>query len=94
MSISLGEGLEINLYPGQIGTLIDTNFLGDTFSTILPGINLTNLVANKLYVYQADKKTLAYTFDSVEQAARELTPGRCSHLSDFEISQRKNIRYI
>jgi hypothetical protein len=37
---------------------------------------------------------VAYVFDSVEQAARELTPSRCSHLSEVEISRPKNIRYI
>jgi len=30
----------------------------------------------------------------VEQAARELSPERCLHLSDLEISQKKNIRHI
>lgn len=49
---------------------------------------------NKLYVYQSDKKTLAYVFDSIEQGARFLTPQRCSHLSDSEINQKKNIRHI
>jgi len=59
----------------------------------LPGLNLNSLETNKLYVYKSDK-TLVYTFDSVEQAARELTPARCSHLSALEISKKKNIRYL
>lgn len=62
-------------------------------SSCLPVIALNGLEPGKLYVYSPDK-TLVYTFDSVEQAARELTASRCSHLSDLEISQRKNIRYI
>lgn len=37
---------------------------------------------------------VAHIFDSVEQAAKELTPNRCSHLSDIEISQKQNIWHI
>jgi hypothetical protein len=62
-------------------------------SACLPAIALNGLEPGKLYVYHSDK-TLAYTFCSVEQAARELTSARCSHLSDLEIGQRKNIRYL
>ena len=59
MSISEIEGLLFtNLYLGQIDTLIGTNLLGDTLATVLSGINLTNLEANKLYAYRADKKKL------------------------------------
>lgn len=57
-------------------------------------LDINELEINKLYVYQPDKKTIAYIFDSVELAARELTPERCCHLSDSEIRERKNIRYI
>lgn len=55
-----------------------------------PDISIHKQVKDKIYVYASDKKPLAFVFDSVEQAARELTPERCSHLSDLEISQKKH----
>jgi hypothetical protein len=92
------EGLlEIaNLYPDMVYTT--GSFFYYLCPTLIlkkglkdPGINLNELDTNKLYVYQSDNKTLAYVFDSIEQGARFLTPQRCSHLSDSEISQKKNI---
>lgn len=89
----LGKGLyDINLYIDTINTsLVDFEYSHLLLG--LPGLNLNSLETNKLYVYKSDK-TLVYTFDSVEQAARELTPARCSHLSALEISKKKNIRYL
>lgn len=93
-----GEGLAmLNLYTMLGNFLCPGSYLVSDFitccSSCLPFIAHNGLEPGKLYVYSPDK-TLIYTFDSVEQAARELTPARCSHLSDLEISQRKNIRYI
>lgn len=89
----LGKALyDINLYIDTINTSLVYLEYSPLLSGLL-GLKLNRLETNKLYVYQSDK-TLVYTFDSVEQAARELTPARCSHLSDLEISQKKNIRYL
>jgi len=93
-----GEGLLfINLYSKLGNFLCPDSFLVSDFIAYsylgFIGISVHELDANKVHVYRSDK-TLAYTFDSVEQAARELTPSRCSHLSEVEIGQKKNIRYM
>ena len=90
------EGLYfLNLYQA-LGNFLcpDFNSVSDLVACSgLVGISLQKLDVNKVYVYHFDK-ILAHTFDSIEQAARELTPSRCSHLSDVEISRKKNIRYL
>jgi hypothetical protein len=93
-----GEGLLlINLYSKLGNFLYPDSYLVPDFIAYsylgFIGISVHELEANKVHVYRSDK-TLAYTFDSVEQAARELTPSRCSYLSEVEIGQKKNIRYL
>lgn len=61
---------------------------------VVPIISFQNLQKGKLYAYSKDNSTVVFIFESVEQAASELTPNRCAHLSDIEISQKKNIRHI
>jgi hypothetical protein len=52
------------------------------------------LAKDKLFVFLADKKTIAYVFDDCAQAARFLTPQRCAHLSDSELKRNKNLQHI
>jgi hypothetical protein len=93
-----GEGLYfINLYHTLGDFIYPDSYLVSGFIACsnlgFAGISGHELDSNKVYVYHPDK-TLAYTFGSVEQAARLLTASKCSHLSDQEIVQKKNIRYM
>ena len=83
----------LNLSPSIEG-LANIFIFDYSFICLVPLISLKDLTKDKLYVYLPDNKRVAYVFDTIEQAARELTPKRCSHLSDIEISQKKNIRYL
>lgn len=47
-----------------------------------------------MFVVQPDKRTISYVFDDCAQAARFLTPQRCAHLSDLELSRNKNVQHI
>lgn len=60
----------------------------------IPLISLKDLKKDKLYAYHSDNSKVAYVFDSCAQAARELTPNRCAHLSDLELNKKKNIQHI
>ncbi len=94
--INLYQALGYFLLPLHNFFCADSQLGLDFITCCLPGITVipqNGLEPGKLYVYSSDK-TLVYTFDSVEQAARELTPARCSHFSDLEIGQKKNIRYL
>lgn len=87
----------LNLYPGidsEINNILELAILIRKKDLKNFRFNLHELETMKLYAYQPDKKTLAYVFDSVEEGARFLTPQKCSHLSDYEIAQKKNIRHI
>ena len=70
-----GEGLDfLNLYH-TLGNLLcpDFHLVPDLIAySGLVGISIHELDANKVHVYHSDK-TLAHSFDSVEQAARVLT---------------------
>jgi hypothetical protein len=59
-----------------------------------PSISVHELPKNKLFVFQPDKKTLAYVFEDCGQAARKLTPQRCAHLSDSDLKLNKNLQHI
>lgn len=60
----------------------------------MPLVSLENLEKGKLYVYHSENSKLAYVFDNCAQAARELTPNRCAHLSDLELNKNKNLQHI
>jgi hypothetical protein len=88
----------------QLEKGIDTPYKGRYIITIKRSLTTANseavskvsihaLPKDKLCVFRPDN-TLAYEFDSVEEGARFLTPQRCSHLSDSEIREKKNIRHI
>jgi hypothetical protein len=47
-----------------------------------------------MFVFQPDKKTLAYVFDDCAEAARLLTPRRCAHFSDSELKLNKNLQHV
>jgi hypothetical protein len=79
----------------------------DVFSLLIPGvkynsakskgflnISIHELAKNKLFVFQPDKRTLAYVFEDCAEAARFLTPQRCAHLSDSELKLNKNLQHI
>jgi len=52
------------------------------------------LEKDKLFVFQTDKKTIAYVFNNDADAARFLTPQKVAHLSLDEIKQNKNLQHI
>lgn len=63
----------------------------------LSGVKLDLLEKGKVYFFDAqarDKKTIAYVFNSCWEAARELTPKRCVHLTDDELKRNKNLQHI
>lgn len=55
-------------------------------------IDINKLQVNKLFVYNADKKSLAYIFNNCGQACCVLTPVRCKKLSD--LTKNKNLQHI
>jgi len=63
-------------------------------SKVFSNISIHELAKDKLFVFQPDKKTLAYVFDNCAQAARYLTPARCAHLSDSDLKKNKNLQHI
>jgi hypothetical protein len=62
-------------------------------SKVFSNISIHELEKDKLFVFQPDKKTLAYVFDNCAQAARCLTPKRCAHLSDSDLQKNKNLQH-
>ena len=48
---------------------------------VASNIDINKLQVKKLFVYNADKKSLAYVFDNCCQACRVLIPSRCKNLS-------------
>lgn len=63
-------------------------------SNLFSTIDKHKLGKDKLFVFLPDKITLAYNFEDCAQAARSLTPQRCAHLSDLELSRNKNVQHI
>ena len=61
-------------------------------SKMFLNISIHELAKDKLFVFQPDRKTLAYVFDDCAEAARFLTPQRCAHLSDSELKLNKNLQ--
>jgi len=58
---------------------------------VVPIISFQNLQKGKLYAYSNDNSTVVFIFESIEQAARELTPNRCAHFVWYWNKSKKRI---